>query len=128
MIRQLLIAMFVLLAGCTDQDNKDVNASNESSTPTITVDQAFDALARYYNVNKLCYDSIQGFLGHFPEKGEAGYVDDENHDHGWFVSDQFRFYRLSNGTWFMAAPRPGETVNITPDVSNLRCREITIPQ
>lgn len=116
MKRLFLVALTCLLFGCGEDKPTKAPAPEINDTPTV--EQAMAALMREYNFNKICYDSKQGFFVYFPINDKDM---EEDPWQGWYVSDKFKFYPLSNGTFVTVAIKDADFVKVRPDITGLEC-------
>lgn len=115
------VAALFLLVGCSRQESQQ---PTNTTTNAITADKATQALFRMLGerVDKICTDSIQGYLIHYTDEPNT-YGTDGTDDgwHGWYVSDKYKFYPLENGTWITTPIRGNEITKIAPDTTDLNC-------
>lgn len=116
MKRALLVTLTCMLFGCGENQPAKAPAPEINDIPTV--EQATAALMREYSFDKVCHDSKQGFFVYFPIVDKTM---EEYPWQGWYVSDKFKFYPLSNGTFVTVAIKDADFVKVHPDITGLEC-------
>ena len=118
-----------LLIGCTAKEPDAPSTTDQApdTTQELTDTHRINAIFASFgqDLTQICIDPKQGVLLNFSSvKSDERTADQQAGNSemvGWQLTDKFRFYPLSNGTWFTTDIPSDSFVRVYPIVSGLSC-------